>query len=372
MKSAAANGSAPSIENELLVCSVRPSVSTEISERIKSLLRQSLDWNYLIEVANEHRIIPVFYDRLQGYQDFVPAAPLAELKERYHRISNSNLGLTGKLLKLLALLREHDIAAIPYKGPALAQGAYGDIRLRQFTDLDILVRKRDVYKVKDVLIANDCQPGWALTKKQEAAVLRHYYEYPFLCNDRRVLVEIHWALAEQFFSFAFDVEQLWERGETLFIQGKPLLTLSVEDALLVACAHGSKHVWKRLGWICDVAKLVSRRTDLDWELVIERATALGLLRIVWLGLRLASDLLGTELPEAVSRQVCSDPAVKTIAERLEKRLFSADTVPGGTFAMTRLQLKMRERVTDRFNYCFRLVFMTKLVDSLFMPMGRPR
>ena len=35
--------------------------------------------------------------------------------------------------------------------------------------------------------------------------------------------------------------------------------LSLENLLLVRCAHGSKHLWERLGWICDVAELIRVR-----------------------------------------------------------------------------------------------------------------
>jgi hypothetical protein len=53
--------------------------------------------------------------------------------------------------------------------------------------------------------------------------------------------------------------------------------LSLENLLLVRCAHGSKHLWERLGWICDVAELIRvRKEKSDWEKVNkEQATALG-------------------------------------------------------------------------------------------------
>ena len=114
-----------------------------------------------------------------------------------------NFGLTNKLLKIITLLRDQDIPVIAYKGPALAQTAYGDIGLRHFVDLDIMIHKQDVYRVKEVLLADDCQPAWRLTAAQEAAVLRYYYEYPFVCEDRKVLVEVHWDFAEPFFFFRF-------------------------------------------------------------------------------------------------------------------------------------------------------------------------
>lgn len=368
-------GTNRSVEQELLLCLVGPGASEAISGRVSSLLQQPLAWDYLLALAQQHRVTPVLHDHLEAYSEAVPEGTWAELKKRRRRISRTNFGLTSKLLKLLALLREHDIPVISYKGPALAQAAYGDIGRRQFFDLDIMVHKRDVPRVKEVLLANDCQPAWRLTAAQEAAVSRYYYEYPFLCNDGRVLVEVHWDFAEPFFSFTFDFDQLWHRLETVTILGREVTTLSPEDSLLVLCAHGSKHCWERLGWVCDVAQLISRCEDLNWELLVERATALGLLRMLWVGLQLASDLVGLELPVAVAQKMCAQHRMAEVTGQMSRGMFASfasEDKRSGTVEMTRLQLKLRERLKDRLNYCFRLLVMTKLVDSLFMPMGRPR
>ena len=364
-------GQKTKIENELLLCLLRLSTNDESSDRISSLLKRQLNWEYLLRTAHEHRVVPTIHRRLRAFATEMPQPVLAEIRTRFLEISSANLDLTRKLMRLLALLRENDIPTIAYKGPALAQSAYGDIRLRHFTDLDIMVRKTDVLRVKELFIANGCSPGWSLTKSQEAAVLRHHYEYPLLCNKRRVLIEVHWEFAEHFFSFAFDFDQMWQRLEPVVILGKPLLTLGPEDSLLVLCAHGSKHFWKRLGWINDVAQLISRH-ELDWKIVVKRAEALGLLRILRLGLLLASEVLGVEFPSEVDRRTGPEPTLEAIVNRIRSCMFSVENEPSGTIETTLLQWKMRERIRDRFNYCFRLVISTKLVDALFMPMGRPR
>ena len=173
-----------------------------------------------------------------GFAGKLPESPATKLQQRFRTISFANLALTGKLLKILELFREHHIPAIAYKGPALAQSAYGDITLRQFNDLDILTRKQDVGKIKELMLSNGCQPAWHLTESQEAAVLRLYYEYPFIWSDGAKLIEIHWQFAEPFFSFAFDLDEIWARSESVEIRGNYVCTLSLEDSLLVLCAHG--------------------------------------------------------------------------------------------------------------------------------------
>jgi hypothetical protein len=49
--------------------------------------------------------------------------------------------LTAELCRLISLFAAADIAAIPYKGPVLGLFAYGNIALRRFVDLDVIVKK---------------------------------------------------------------------------------------------------------------------------------------------------------------------------------------------------------------------------------------
>lgn len=88
-----------------------------------------------------------------------------------------------------------------------------------------------------------------------------------------------------------------------------------------------------------------------------------------LGLLLAKDLLKIDLPAEIKTQIENDKETESLAAELKNQLFddrfSAESV------RTDFHLKMRERWRDKFAYSRRLL-TTKLVDSLLMPMGRPR
>ena len=65
--------------------------------------------------------------------------------------STRNLVLTAELLRLFNLFDQAEIPAISFKGPVLTQLLYGDFSLREFSDLDIVVREADVSKAEDIL-----------------------------------------------------------------------------------------------------------------------------------------------------------------------------------------------------------------------------
>src|SRR5207244_11975507 len=61
---------------------------------------------------------------------------------------------------------------------------------------------------------------------------------------------------------------------SLPLGGTLVRTLSAEHLLLVLCAHGAKHCWERLGWICDVAELLRGTPALDLSGMLAQARSL--------------------------------------------------------------------------------------------------
>jgi Uncharacterised nucleotidyltransferase len=106
----------------------------------------------------------------------------------------------------------------------LATTAYGSLALRQFSDLDVLVRPQDARRARELLLAH----GYQRLDHRSTARTEPWYRlrkvYALVRADRQIPVELHWAITSWTFFF-------------------PL--------------H-----WSRLGWICDVAALL--QAPLDW------------------------------------------------------------------------------------------------------------
>jgi len=299
----------------------------------------------------------------------VPAAVLDDLRSRFQQNARRNLTLTAELRAVLELLANHRIAAIPYKGPMLASFVYGNLALRQFTDLDILVHKSDVLRAKDLLISRGYQPTLQLTRTQETAYLESNHEY-VLWHERDVLLEVHWAFGPRFYSFAFDPEGVWARAERTSLAGAMVPTLSPEDLLLILCMHHSKDAWVRLEWICGVAELIRRHDRMKWRWVIGQADTLGMRRMLFLGLYLASDVLGAALPEHVLHTVQADRSVRGLARQVRRRLFVERREEQGVFQLSAAQiafhLGVRERARDKLRYSLRLLLSPGVGDQTFL------
>ena len=365
-------------ETELLLCCARTDRSPQTAARIEALLQKSTDWEYLLRTAQRHGVAPLLYWHLEPIRSYaVPEAIFDRLRDHFRAISLRNLFLAGELIRLLKAFEEHGIPAVPYKGPALAAAAYGNLALREFHDLDILVHRRDVPKAKEVLASVGYEARYRLTPAQEAAFLQHQREHPFRRNDGKSVVELHWEIAERHF-FPLDTECLWERLGRVPLVGKTIPNLSPEDMLLILCVHGARHVWERLEWICDVAELVrASREDLRWERLVVQARTLGSERILLLGLLLASDLLGAALPERVAQRAQADPTARALAERTREQLFRETNLPVGLLeghegapAFHGSHLEVKERLRDRIRYSVRKATALRGEDWELLPLPK--
>lgn len=303
-------------EIELLLCCTRTRLDSEKAEQLKNLLEKDIDWTYLTQLALRHGVMPLLYINLNSIcPNAVPQITLEQYRSYFHTNTLHNLFLTSELLKLLNVFAEHGIPAIPYKGPVLAASVYGNITLRQFCDLDILVNEQDFLKSKELLISQ----GY-----------RHWHELGweagFINDNNKIHIDLHQGITPWYFPFRLDFECLWQRLEPASLAGTTVVNLSAEDLLLILCVQLSRDCLdnrEQLIKICDIAELLRTRPTLDWEQVMEQARILGCMRMLFLGLFLANDLLEAALPEDVLQKIQADSAVKSLAVQVCDRLWQS-------------------------------------------------
>jgi hypothetical protein len=358
-------------EDALLLWSVRRCPEAERTKQIKSLLGRGLDWPYVRDASSRHGLLPLLFKALEAIgPDIAPNEIWGELKAQFRMNALRNLFLAGELIRLNRLFAENGISSIPYKGPTLAVLAYGDVLSRQFDDLDILVHKGDVLRVKRLLLADGYRPEVNLTPAEESTYLKSNCEYNFH-SEKGIHLEIHWDLLPNYYSFPFDLEGSWSRLAPVSLEGAEVFTFSAVDLLPILCSHyGCKHLWERLGWVLDFSRLIEANREMKWQEAIGQANRMGLRRTLSVGLFLARDLIGIDLPELVLTYMESDPAAKRLSGELSLRLFQDLDNPTRIYEDQYLYLRMRERFVDKVRYLRYLTFTPNVKDwQLLGPRG---
>jgi len=307
----------------------------------------------VVRLAEHHGVLPLMYQRLQAIPEAVPQAIRDELRQRYENNARRNLVFVAELFRVLACLEANGIEAIPYKGPVLAEAVYGDLALREFSDLDVLVRPQDVTRAKQALKTLHYAPNLELSAMEERAYLRSGYELTFDGPLGKNLLEIQWAIVPRFFAVDFSVEDFFGHAKLVDLGGRKVKTLSPEDLLLTLCVHAAKHAWTRLCWLRDIAAVTQQ--PLHWELLLERARGLGIQRILAVSLVLASRLLGANAPDNVGN-LGKDAMSNELAEEIARHIPDSEEYRTDTLDYFRLMLRLRERPSARMRVVSRLAF----------------
>jgi len=342
---------AASAEAALLLTCARASLDEVQQTRIQELVSGSLDWELVLQLADRHGLQPLLHSHLNVVcPDAVPHQQRQQLRVAFQRVSALNILLTHELQKLLGLFADNEVRAVPYKGPALALELYGNVALRQFSDLDILVHPGNVLRARDLLLAEGYAQLPPLTDDQQAVLLRTQCNLPFTRDRNRMLVELHWTVSAPAFARPFETDDFWSRLLDAKLGTAAIKVPATEDLLLALCIHGSKHLWERLAWVCDIAGLIATQTDLKWQELISRAHSSGSERMLFLGLRLAADLLEASLPRQVHDAVNADTSVAALAQDVVRDLFTPALTRTGISGYFRFQLRARRRLRDKLNY----------------------
>lgn len=360
-------------EVQLLLCCARTNISDTASRKIITLLQKDLDWTLLIRAANWHGVTPLLY------RNIINTCPNAiyvpqQLRTYFYANALNNELLIQELLNLLNLFDRYKISVIPFKGPVAAKLIYGDVALREFSDLDFLIQQRDLPEIKRLLISQ----GYVYPPLQNT----HGNECHFVHPITGINLDIHWRLTPQFFRFPLGFEELQSRLQSVMLSGQSVPSVSPEDLILILsaewvrdCCHQRSHLIQ----LSNLAELIRNQPTLNWPWILDRAHKLGSERMLLLSLAVTSALLDVALPEPVLYHLKVHGIVYSLAQEANSYLWwqvttgfiLAESIPASFPHFGNKQqfiLKIRERLSDSLIYYFYCVLAPSSKEKVILPL----
>lgn len=345
-------------EEELILCCGRTELSAAARARLRELASGSADWARVEEIAKLHRLRPLLFKHLkaEGISGKVPPAIWASIQQHAVQTMARNLSLTNELAGIIKLFQGAGIEAIPFKGPVLAMRNYGNLGLRAFFDMDLLLRRGDILKAKKLLQERGFTSPWKQNEEWEAQHIDTQLGCDFLSADGKVRLELHWSFIQKWLTYEVDLDGIWKRSVLWGFAGVETRLVSRADLLVYLCAHGAKHHWERLFWIIDIAEFARSEKNLEWDSIVGNARAHGNWRVLALGLFLAHALLEAPIPDRVLTQIASDSSVPDLARQVGSWLFNEAKRPAsGSRVETKFYVGVKERFADRAAYLWHLL-----------------
>lgn len=343
-------------EHALVAACARTRLGAEQRKRIAALLEGPIDWSAALSAAREQRVVALCYPSLLELGEAVPQEILDAFRTQALGTAAWNLRMAAKLLEILDRAKQAGLPVIPYKGPVLAETVYGNLALREFDDLDLVVRQRDLKTVWELLgDLGYCPVNPALA--EPGAPIPG--EYPFQELVENFLVEVHTEDTLRHFPRRIPEERLLARLETVKLAGREAQTFSAADTLVFLAVHHAKDFWCRLQWVADIAELV-QRDNFDWDAARAAADELDCRRMVRIALLLAHGLLDAAIPEPVRADAAGDRTARAAARRACERLFEPRPMERGEQILYRA--RMVEGWPRGMRYAVRLATMPAADD----------
>jgi hypothetical protein len=331
----------------LLECASPRCDRSKLSELI-----QAVGWPRLLLLADEHGVVGHLAASSRKLDSaLIPPEIEKTLADQQRAQVLLSLRMTAELFRVLDCFASAGIEALVVKGPVLSVQAYGDPARRSYGDLDLLVRQRDIRRATEVMIASGYDAKVTLAAIDAGKIPGQYL---FHKPDSKLLVELHNDRTLRYFPRRLPLEKFFARQIRVPLDAHEVPALSVEDELVFISIHGGKHFWERLIWIADVAALVTRQPDIDWQRVAASAEALGAARMLYTGLRLATDLLKARLPEVIQAKVAMDAGAAQLARRISSWLPAAGYAPPGLIERAMFRMRMRGGLLSGPAYLVRL------------------
>jgi len=157
-----------------------------------------------------HRIRPVVYRVLLNAK--VTEQFKTALKNELHSITLQNFETAKETERIVQKLAIAGITAIPYKGVAFSKQFYGDISMRESSDIDLAIDASDLLAIKPLMEEDDYAIAAGMENPVNASA-DYYTENKDLCFDKitpphRFHVELHWMITHPNYQAPFSLNKI--------------------------------------------------------------------------------------------------------------------------------------------------------------------
>ena len=219
--------------------------------------------------------------------------------------------------KILSVLKHQQIPSLVFKGNALAKDVYQKPNSRSSSDIDILIKEKDVFSVDKILK----QEGY-LSQEAESLEFRltrkHHAVYQ--CPKTNTLIEIHWNFCIPGF-FSLNSDDIWQNVN---IDNQGNANLCPEMILIQLFIHNSMHAFREFRIFVDILWAMHRYEDtINWADFAKTLKNAGLLKTVYISIN--------QIKKIWKNQVKKISSIKVLFAEIEKLMLFKPLLLSGYF-----------------------------------------
>ena len=328
-------------------------------ETINKLCTKIENWENFLNLSYRHGVLPLVYKGLKN--ESIPQVIKEHFQSQNLSIAKNNLLLSAELCMISRELQKNNIQYKAFKGPLLSLQTLEDVTQRQYLDLDILVRKEQVYQTAKLLLQYGYQPMNTIEFLKNEAKLCKEKNYEFFHSKKLIKIELHWKLLNNHLLGKLDNYNIWVENDTVSLYNHQITSLNFNIQLLYLCSHGTAHLWERIEWIVDIDRLIRNNlSTIQWSQLLYMAKKFHSLQAFLLGMALTQNLFHTPLPKEIEnelkKQTTIQTAVITVVTAMEKQKFHLLQDTEENILLFQLYLQLETSISKKIVYIFQTLF----------------
>jgi hypothetical protein len=259
----------------LLALCARADPHPLMDEQLKDYIESFTAWIDLPGQAELHGMGPLLWHHIRRLDLAIPHETKKILSGLYLRQRVFQRAQVQVLLEITSLLAQHNIRAVVLKGLALAHEYYLDPVLRPSSDIDLLLKKEDIFPALSFLEKNN----YKIPVLTDVDIHSEWIVESPLQNGLSVRIELHHLSDDEFIGFDSPPHKLQINGQMIYVP-------HFMDHVDYLIRHLVRHLFVAtstkplpLKWLADIVSVVERHAEeIDWE---KRAALLNRLEVMY-------------------------------------------------------------------------------------------
>jgi len=293
-------------EDLLILSGIKIAPTQAELKQINELIPQIKDWNYFTKTAIEHQAGPLLYKKLPllSNSNMIPEAVQGNFKQAWLKTLSRSMVLIEHFKKISEAFKSEQLPVIAMKGILLSDWLYREIGLRQFSDMDLLVKEEDSEKCLDILREMGYQSSEYTQSKFVKENTETVHFPPMIKNG--VSIEIHIKIHRNSEPYHVNVAELWEKAIPVTIHGVDTMAFNINDLLLHLCLHLDKHFCNgKIQFTCfyDIANLLEQHAaKIDWDQFKNICIRYNAIKQTYPYILLTAKYMNAPIPESVRKE----------------------------------------------------------------------
>jgi len=259
-------------------------------EAVRAPAATAIDWPRFLRLVRRHRVSGLAHGAIVEARIAMPDTQAGTLAAMALEQGRASLACAADTARIAGELEATGVEPVFFKGATLALLAYGDLAIKQSSDIDILVRPDEARATLDYFAAQGFEwfhPAKPSGSRRFATMLAVLKSATLIHRDTRKVLDVHWRLATNAALLkpvrSFDAMKL---------AGRSVATLKRGDLAMYLATHGAGHGWMRLKWLADFNALLNAMPPDEIATVRARAHAERIDSCVEAGLALCEHWFG--------------------------------------------------------------------------------